>query len=57
MAKTPLNQGNSRPILYAHAQSKIAQSPSDWKDKRNVEKENFLACIPEIKEFVHNKIL
>ena len=56
MAKIPLNQTHSRPILYAHSQSKIAQSPSDWKDKRNIEKEKFLACIPEIKEFVHNKI-
>ena len=56
MAKTPLNQTMSRPILYAYAQEQIAKTPSKWLDEKQEKIQEFLACIPKIKELVKNKI-
>ena len=56
MAKTPLNQTMSRPILYAYAQEQIAKTPSKWLDEKTEKIQEFLACIPKIKELVKNKI-
>ena len=56
MAKTPLNQTMSRPILYAYAQEQIAKTPSKWLDEKTEKIQEFLACIPQIKELVKNKI-
>ncbi len=56
MAKTMLNQTMSRPILYAYAQEQIAKTPSKWLNEKNEKIQEFLACIPQIKELVKNKI-
>ena len=56
MAKTMLNQTVSRPILYAYAQEQIAKPPSKWLNEKNKKIQEFLACIPQIKEIVKNKI-
>ena len=56
MAKTMLNQTVSRPILYAYAQEQIAKTPSKWLNEKNKKIQEFLACIPQIKEIVKNKI-
>jgi hypothetical protein len=56
MAKTMLNQTMSRPILYAYAQEQIAKTPSKWLDEKTEKIQEFLACIPKIKELVKNKI-
>ena len=56
MAKTPLNQTMSRPILYSYAQEQIAKTPSKWLDEKQEKIQEFLACIPKIKELVKNKI-
>ena len=56
MAKTPLNQTMSRPILYSYAQEQIAKTPSKWLDEKTEKIQEFLACIPKIKELVKNKI-
>ena len=56
MAKTMLNQTVSRPILYAYAQEQIAKTPSKWLNEKNEKIQEFLACIPQIKEVVKNKI-
>ena len=51
-----LNQTVSRPILYAYAQEQIAKTPSKWLDKKQEKIQEFLACIPKIKELVKNKL-
>ena len=56
MSKTMLNQTMSRPILYSYAQEVIAKTPSKWLDAKNKKIQEFLACIPQIKEVVKNKI-
>ena len=56
MAKTMLNQTMSRPILYAYAQEQIAKTPSKWLDEKQEKIQEFLACIPKIKELVKNKL-
>ena len=56
VAKTMLNQTMSRPILYAYAQEQIAKTPSKWLTEKNEKIQEFLACIPQIKEVVKNKI-
>ena len=56
VAKTMLNQTMSRPILYAYAQEQIAKTPSQWLTEKNEKIQEFLACIPQIKEVVKNKI-
>ena len=56
MPKTMLNQTMSRPILYAYAQEQIAKTPSKWLNEKNEKIQEFLACIPQIKEIVKNKI-
>ena len=56
MPKTMLNQTVSRPILYAYAQEQIAKTPSKWLNEKNKKIQEFLACIPQIKEVVKNKI-
>ena len=56
VAKTTLNQTVSRPILYAYAQEQIAKTPSKWLNEKNKKIQEFLACIPQIKEIVKNKI-
>ena len=56
MAKTMLNQTVSRPILYAYAQEQIAKTPSKWLTEKNEKIQEFLACIPQIKELVKKKI-
>jgi len=56
VAKTMLNQTVSRPILYAYAQEQIAKTPSKWLNEKNKKIQEFLACIPQIKEIVKNKI-
>ena len=56
VAKTMLNQTVSRPILYAYAQEQIAKTPSKWLNEKNEKIQEFLACIPQIKELVKNKI-
>jgi len=56
VAKTMLNQTVSRPILYAYAQEQIAKTPSKWLNEKNEKIQEFLACIPQIKEIVKNKI-
>ena len=56
MAKVILNQTISRPILYNFAQQKIAEAPSECKDKLNAEKKKFMATIKPIKEFAQNKL-
>ena len=56
VAKTMLNQTVSRPILYAYAQEQIAKTPSKWLNEKNEKIQEFLACIPQIKEVVKNKI-
>ena len=52
VAKTMLNQTVSRPILYAYAQEQIAKTPSKWLNEKNEKIQEFLACIPQIKEIV-----
>ena len=56
MAKVILNQTISRPILYNFVQQKIAEAPSECKDKLNAEKKKFMATIKPIKEFAQNKL-
>jgi len=56
MAKTPLNQTMSRPILYAYAQEQIAKTPSKWLGEKKKAINEFLATIPKIKEIVKDKI-
>ena len=56
MAKTMLNQTVIRPMYYTYAQEQIAKTPSKWLDEKMEKVQEFLACIPKIKELVKNKI-
>ena len=56
MAKTMLNQTVIRPKYYAYAQEQIAKTPSKWLTEKNEKIQEFLACIPQIKEIIKNKI-